>query len=1028
MNFRCCYLIIQPIWPRIISLCCAAGTWGIHPYQMSGLVFGLMFTWVVNATEHESDRDSLLFKLAPSMFEIPPTLMNTEIVGLRIVGPDIRDMLLVSDFDVLNIEGQRFIPLLRLFKILSAQRKSDLSLFQFSIIVGQPHNFEVRGNQLIVLSNNNLAFEIRAGVSDVTDEGELYVAERVFADLFELKYQWDENEYSYEITMDKNSHLFKREKQGSLVDLANIQHLLDQLPKTESTKYPSSSRKRLSFVNTSIRVENRMTNNDFSSIVRPNVTFYGNVFGGNYTLKLSERIDLIDKTIPLPQFWIDKGLWTAKSDYINLHVGDTTLGLDQLIAPVASFSGFVARGFVGNGDKQSREGFLENKRFNFTSETVFTGYEQLGSTVELLVNNRLVDTQIIEDIADAPPGHGRYFFSSVGLLNKSSNEVKIKITRPDGNVIEKIDTVLGTRNLLSKETGAYSIGVGTKRKETAQRIEAEGIYAGLGYYYGLSSFATIGMLAAVQDDFFNRSSTIENGNTNKLPRYVFLGEKLTLKLLDNLQVTAGIATNYRVDSTAKPKAKDMTINYGLGNSHISSYVFSYDKGYTNGSSEIGDRKGYTLSFSWRNDNNDFSLVNSLARLSTLSKIRSEQYVTSEVRLPMFSLFKTKASFRFDQAERNNNRQRKNQIYRLFSASFAGNLLSNFRYKAEYAWGDREVVSTSGGRLVDGLSIPLQGTNIRFGMSLEGQLSLKDYGRLGVRYYDSRLNTRNLGLTYFLMPRKQYQTDISASYRYDLIQKTGTTKLDFEYALDQRRENALGAGFGLDDNGNWSVNLSVTAHGLWHHAERRMRLLSKQTRVNPVTGGIKGQVYFDINGNGHFEPGEPSMPNIDVLVNGAKRVKSDENGYFFVARNSFEDQVVLSLNLDTLPAIFTPTQGIQYAKWDEYVFTNVYLGIAALGSVSGKVTTYLVGAPVRALPGAIMVLTKEDDEAFRKQSISDSEGYYYFGELRPSEYIVDIDPVSYPGIYNPIAEKLHVEVRESMEPDDIENININLEAN
>ena len=136
-----------------------------------------------------------------------------------------------------------------------------------------------------------------------------------------------------------------------------------------------------------------------------------------------------------------------------------------------------------------------------------------------------------------------------------------------------------------------------------------------------------------------------------------------------------------------------------------------------------------------------------------------------------------------------------------------------------------------------------------------------------------------------------------------------------------------------------------------------------------------------------------MENIDVLLNGRNHYRSGTGGWFYIPRNERQHEIVVSLEPSSLPATYTPTQGVQVANWDKTTLTRVNLGIAALTSLSGKIIFGDVSS--RALPGVIVKLIDLDNEKEERQSFSDSYGEYYFGEIKMGRYEIQIITDSLP---------------------------------
>jgi hypothetical protein len=184
------------------------------------------------------------------------------------------------------------------------------------------------------------------------------------------------------------------------------------------------------------------------------------------------------------------------------------------------------------------------------------------------------------------------------------------------------------------------------------------------------------------------------------------------------------------------------------------------------------------------------------------------------------------------------------------------------------------------------------------------------------------------------------------------------------------------------------------------------------------------VYLDSNTNGKYDEGEVGVNNIDILFNGRKNYRSGREGWFYIPRNERQDEIVVSLNSSSLPAIYTPTQGVQRAKWDKLTLTRVNLGIAILSSLSGKIV--FDDETSRALSGVTVKLVDLDNKKEERKSVTDSYGEYYFGEIKTGHYEIQIINDSLPANASPVNEHHNVTINGENATEEIviETININ----
>ncbi|WP_304036270.1 gliding motility-associated C-terminal domain-containing protein [Mesonia mobilis] len=138
----------------------------------------------------------------------------------------------------------------------------------------------------------------------------------------------------------------------------------------------------------------------------------------------------------------------------------------------------------------------------------------------------------------------------------------------------------------------------------------------------------------------------------------------------------------------------------------------------------------------------------------------------------------------------------------------------------------------------------------------------------------------------------------------------------------------------DVNGNWSVQVPIgDAVSLIDEADPDFSVGSVQTQgTNPTTttvvnnqtvqeepdgffeqGSLTGHLYFDVNGNGTQDAGEPDMPNVEVMVTdilgGTHLVETDADGNWQIDDIPIGDaSVLVNVNDPDFPTGATQTEG------------------------------------------------------------------------------------------------------------------------
>jgi len=160
-------------------------------------------------------------------------------------------------------------------------------------------------------------------------------------------------------------------------------------------------------------------------------------------------------------------------------------------------------------------------------------------------------------------------------------------------------------------------------------------------------------------------------------------------------------------------------------------------------------------------------------------------------------------------------------------------------------------------------------------------------------------------------------------------------------------------------------------------------------------GVAGRVFLDQNQNGRYDPGEPPVPGVRVIV-GSQPVVSDSSGAFRVwDLMPFEpvDVLVDSLSIDSpllVPAFATATLIPNPNR-----FRTLDVPIVAAGVIEGRVWRVIGGArePMNAL---VLVLTERRTGA-RRRFASFSDGTFYLMGVKAGDYELTVDDASLAGV-------------------------------
>ena len=163
------------------------------------------------------------------------------------------------------------------------------------------------------------------------------------------------------------------------------------------------------------------------------------------------------------------------------------------------------------------------------------------------------------------------------------------------------------------------------------------------------------------------------------------------------------------------------------------------------------------------------------------------------------------------------------------------------------------------------------------------------------------------------------------------------------------------------------------------------------------GRVQGRVYYDLNGNGQDDPGEPGAGGLTIRLNEKKSVKTDVNGRYQFSANEGEYNVAL-ISDDLAVRLRATSATRQRVSIYSRQTANVSFGVSDYGFVSGSVFNdlSLTGTAPKSnsqgLKGVRVVLRSGNMVA---EQITNGSGAYEFSNLRPGNYTLEIDAASLP---------------------------------
>lgn len=960
--------------------------------------------------------------------------VKTEIAALVIQGKRRSERIYIPDMDILiTKDGKRLIPLLRFLRIVEARGELTNDMVVFKVEGGQLTPLDLL-NKTLQVDDKKVPIDIEVGTSDITNTTEIYVSEEVLKQAFGFDFTWDPERVEYTITTDRELEIFKRRRlKVTPVSLADIQKMSESLPETEPPARPRTRKPLISFFQTESRTDIRKqwpeNVNSYLLNELPALNIWGHLFKGDYKIRFRRDLWYPATNLSMLSGWIDRAVWTSKNDSFAVNVGDTNIGLSDLVGPVVNLFGATFKWLPNAAaGREQKDRFFKMTRPSFLPDEKFEGYALLGSDVELHINNRLVESKKPEEFDGAPIGYGYYRFNGIGLFTNSLNDVKIVTKRPDGVIEESRREVLPVDQLLPAGQFACMGALGTRKKDLNQETTLQGNFLGAQALYGATKNLTLGLTAATQDAFSDLMDESSNEYYTS-PRLLHLAHEARYRLFNNLFGKYNVAVSRDPGNYRNAFASTASIEYHLKRAKIDAQVFSYDPGYSNGVTSVSDRRGFGLSGNWQVFKNVFlksaimHIFNNLNDVLEYTKREDLMTVTAEIGgLVPRSTLRLQAG-RLDRLGGDFDTVKGN----IYSAELQSSIMDNLETDIYYSFGDR-IDGLSTNDLSYGLSVPSMDSFYSYNTRIKASYRIGPSFSISSAYYKSNTQDRiefspsfSIGGKHPCRLRFDVGRDLTASKNY--------LKNNVEFSLDKNGDNRIGLRIGFDETGpRLDVGFYVTIKNMFAFKDGRIDNLAG-IRMYPERGGIQGTVYMDLNCNGHRDPGEPGVPNIAILLDDRQCTQTDRDGDFYILRKEDRDLVTVSLDINSLSAIYTPTQGLQRAYWEEGSFTPVNLGVCVLGAVSGTLKVMDKGKFSRNLSGTRVVIMQKGSDMVIKDSVTAYDGSFYIGQVKPGSYIVKIDKDTLPPEYETRVDSARdVIFFQSEKPVEIENSDIYLDLN
>jgi len=174
--------------------------------------------------------------------------------------------------------------------------------------------------------------------------------------------------------------------------------------------------------------------------------------------------------------------------------------------------------------------------------------------------------------------------------------------------------------------------------------------------------------------------------------------------------------------------------------------------------------------------------------------------------------------------------------------------------------------------------------------------------------------------------------------------------------------------------------------LWDRSDGRLTYAAGPSLER---AGLTGRVFLDENGNGLWDPGEPVVPGVRVLV-GTSSASTDSSGWFRVwDLVPFEPVLVTVDSLSIDSPLLVPAFGSASIEPGPNRFRTLDIPLVPAGVVEGRVRRVTPQGP-EAVAGVTLVLTDRRTGA-RRSFATFSDGAFYVLGVKPGLYDLTVDP-------------------------------------
>ncbi|MCY2929845.1 MAG: hypothetical protein NTV86_10200 [Planctomycetota bacterium] len=941
---------------------------------------------------------------------IAPAPGKVEVIGLTLQGRRVRERVEIDDLaSVTAPDGTHLLPLLRLAKLLDIEAVDKDPLVEVAGAGGKAvlHLTE----KTIEVAGRRRRIELAVAATEMVGHRDIFVTPGTIAELLGVDMRWNESEYAYQATTARPLKIWEISQR----EWKKLLQVGPELPQLHGRAEPADN--ALHFWSTDLGFQHQRMwepsgRTDQTMLAAPQHSLWGRLGGGAFRIDMVNPSWVHDETGSRfdpgqPVFALNWAEWVHRGAAYEVVVGDSYFGLSELVFPrmqqtgikMTALSGFTA------AELAALESMPELGRFYGRTRT-FEGLAPVRSRVELRVNGRVIDVQ--EALADSttPPGMGRYRFVDAHLPAGVLSQVQIVITEPSGTQKFEKREFYESRLLLPAGHGVYLGTVGTRRepdvladingeRKVVGMGRAYGVIAGTRALYGVTDELLVGAVFGIQRDIYRFEINKSKGGSDR-PYPVSSAHAggvfgwspdSRFDLSGEWGLSNGEGDGQYEDWAARLEADW----HGVPQGRLHAIGYDYQPDYFDGARlDLRDRRGYQFDGRWKAQT--FEMFGAYGSVrdnldGRLDRTQRVDYNTAEasgsICPGVTALAGTYGSYvtATDMTSR---------LHRL--SLWAGPWMG-WDATLEKYFGDDLGLEQSG--LLEDLDLTGVPDQTSPMTSLTVSKSLTDDQRVGARYRQNETAERASLFHAFRgrLGRQPYQlyTEFGHNYKENaggyFLQRS-------ELYLDPQGDSRVGFEVEHDGSDQWRAMAFLEIHSLVTTSSRRAVPVS-QRQVTPERGAVRGWVFVDYNGNGLRDPGEPGLAGVRVSLGSGRSAVTDANGFYLIPSRGAIAVARVSLELDTVPAIYSPSHATQEAHLLPNSATDVDLAVMPLISLGGYVKAPSPTGELRGVSGLTVRLYKAGQARLEGESVTAGDGGYYFGDLRPGRYRVEVDPATLP---------------------------------